>query len=115
MKMMIRKLNWFLLFVLLCGCSYVKNDVKSDDQLQNTGASFDGVWAEDTEANALFTIKGDTVVNFEHGDRMYFKVVGDTMLIDYGDSIGKHLILKHTQDSLVLQNEDKSITRLYKR
>lgn len=112
---MTMKLNWLLMLAFLCGCSHVKNDAKSDDQLPDALVSFDGVWAEDTTANALFTIKGDTVVNFEHGDRMFFKVVGDTIVIDYGDFIGKHLILKHTQDSLVLQNEDKSITRLYKR
>lgn len=111
---MTMKLNWFLLLVFLCGCSYVKDDAKSD-QLQDALVSFDGVWAEDTAANALFTIKGDTVINFEHGDRMFYKVVGDTMVIDYGDFMGKHLILKHTSDSLVLRNENKSITKLYKR
>lgn len=76
---------------------------------------FDGIWAEHEEANALFTIKGDTIVNFEHGDRMRFEIVGDTMKIDYDGFIRRHLILKHTLDSLILQHEDRSITKLYKR
>lgn len=111
MKGMTIRLYWVLL-AFLCGCSYSQKNVKSDEQLN---LSYDGVWAENEEANASFTIKGDTIIDFEHGDRMYFKVLGDTMIIDYDDFVGRHLILKHTSDSLILRNEDGSITRLYKR
>lgn len=107
---MIFRLNCILLIVL-CGCSNNKN-IQSEEQSSHI---YDGIWAESADANALFTIKGDTIINFEHGDRMPFKVKGDSMLINYGDFIGKHLIMKHTEDSLILKNEDKSITKLYKR
>ena len=110
--MMTIRSYWFLLLAFLCGCSYSKTNVKSGEQLK---LSYDGVWAENEEANASFTIKGDTIIDFEHGDRMYFKVVGDTIIINYDDFVGRHLILKHTSDSLILQNEDSSVTRLYKR
>jgi hypothetical protein len=105
------RVHCILLLAFLCSCSNNKS-FQSDAQSLN---GYDGVWAEDEDANALFTIKGDSIVNFEHGDRMRFKIIGDSMIIDYGDFVGRHLILKHTHDSLILKNEDNSVTKLYKR
>jgi hypothetical protein len=79
------------------------------------GNQFDGIWAEDEISNALFKIKGDTIENVEHGNKMYFNVMHDTMTIDYIDSKMKYFIVKFSEDSLVLQNPDRSITRLCKR
>lgn len=107
---MFRMFIWFILVVLMSYCA--KN---RDAALREKVIKYDGVWAESQEENALFTIKGDTIVNFDHGDRMYYKVTGDTLVIDYGDFLGRHVVLKHTNDSLILRNEDGSITRLYRR
>jgi hypothetical protein len=100
--------------ILFLNSCFFGNTPKSTEK-KDTIPSYDGIWAESEEENATFIIKGDSIQNVEHGDRMYFHVVSDTMIIDYGDFYGKHIILKLTQDSLVLRNEDKSITRLYKR
>lgn len=103
----------FALTILLvvCTCSKITNNHNKQDSI----SKYNGIWAENESDNALFIIKGDSIQNVEHGDRMAFKIVGDTMVIDYEDFIGKYIILKITADSLVLKNEDSSVTRLYKR
>jgi hypothetical protein len=103
----------FALAILLvvCACSKIPNHYDKQDSI----SKYSGVWAENESDNALFNIKGDSIENVEHGDRMVFKIVGDTMVIDYEEFIGKYIILKITADSLVLENEDSSVTRLYKR
>jgi hypothetical protein len=85
-------------------------------QMKSVAVSqYDGTWAESEDENALFIIKGDTVKNVEHGDKMYFTIVGDSMIIDYVDSKAKYFVIRSSDDSLVLRNPDNSITRLYKR
>lgn len=103
------------LAIILTGCSYNKVSNSGDSLKADTTLTYDGIWAENEEDNALFIIKGDSVQNVEHGDEMYFEVVEDTMTIDYGDFKGKYFVLKFTKDSLILRNPDKSVTRLYRR
>lgn len=104
----------FVLLVLI-SCNPSKKDNMEQDSKQILDSDYNGVWAENMTDNSWFTIKGDTIVNFDHDDRMYFSISGDTMLIDYGDFVGRHLILKKSKDSLILKNEDGSINKLYKR
>jgi len=114
---MIKKiiLHFWVVAVPFVGCSQKVPKSQNPSQKSHGEISFDGVWARNIDENALFIIKGDTIVNFEHGDRMRFKVVVDTMIIDYGGFLGKYLILKHSTDSLILRNEDNSITPLFRR
>lgn len=105
--------HYFFVLVLMIVSSCDKKGGTVNYQGKNL--SYDGIWAESEEENALFKIKGDTVINVEHGDKMPFKAVNDTLIIDYDGVLGKYLILRHTADSLILENEDKSITRLYNR
>ena len=37
------------------------------------------------------------------------------MVVNYENILGKYIVLKISEDSLVIKNEDDSITRLYKR
>jgi hypothetical protein len=98
-----------LILIVMNNCSHeIKSNISHTSQ-------YNGTWAESEEENALFVIKGDTVENVEHGDRMYFNVLNDTMTIDYVDSSAKYFIVKSSDDSLILQNPDKSVIRLYRR
>jgi hypothetical protein len=104
------KNSFFIVSLLICCSPKVDSSVDSTEQL-----TYDGSWAENEEDNALFIIKGDSIQNVEHGDKMFFQVRNDTRIIDYVDFKGKYFVVKVTRDSLILQNPDKSITRVYKR
>ena len=97
-----------LTMVVMASCA---GEVKST----NGSKRFEGIWAESEESNALFVVKGDTIKNVEHGDKMAFQVIDDTLTIDYVDSKAKYFIAKSSDDSLVLRNPDGSFTRLYRR
>jgi hypothetical protein len=99
----------------LCISLYSCSDQAKTVQKDKANIVFDGVWAVSDSSNAMFSIQGDTIIDFEHGDRMHFRVSDDTMIIDYGGYFGNHEILKHTSDSLILRNEDGSVIRLYHR
>ncbi len=77
----------------------------------------DGVWAEREAANALFIVRGDSILNIEdRANSFHYTFDGDTLKIDYKENgIGMHFILRADNDSLILRNQDSSVTKLYNR
>lgn len=113
-------MNKYTVFLFLtCNSNNKVDDKKQITEInyvkKDTILSFDGIWAENEEDNAWFIIKGDSIQNVEHDNKMCFKISGDTLVIYYVDFIGTSIILKHTKDSLIFRNEDNSISKLYNR
>ena len=77
---------------------------------------YEGIWAEDINENAFFIIKKGRVYNIDDMKTSFvFKIIKDTIVVNYEGFLGKYVVLKISDDSLVIKNEDYSITRLYKR
>ncbi len=120
-----KKTFLLLLIVLFHSCetktggeSNKRNELKDTSRSPGKKAELkyeiEGIWAESLEENPWFKIEGDSIMNIEHGDKMKFIVSGDTLLIDYGNDVGWHLIIKLTEDSLVLKNRNGSLSKLYR-
>lgn len=110
-----------LAFVSINGCycqqSRTKNDNSEPPQISIKNMSlYEGVWAENPNDNAFFIIKKSRVYNIDDMKHSFpFKIEKDTMVVDYNEFLGKYVILKISSDSLIIKNEDATITRLYKR
>lgn len=85
-----------------------KKEVYSINKLQ-------GIWTEDINENALFSIVGDSLEYVENQEIYYgIKLLGDTLLIE-GDVPVKCSILKLSKDSLWYTDEfSDEITKLVK-
>jgi hypothetical protein len=77
---------------------------------------YEGIWAENINENAFFIIKKGRLYNIDDMKTSFpFIMRKDTMVVNYENILGKYIVLKISEDSLVIKNEDDSITRLYKR
>jgi len=75
-----------------------------------------GIWAENTEENANFWIKNDSVYFIEDlKNPISFEISNDTLIFYYDGVTTFDKILKQTDNSLILLNEFNEIIKLYKR
>ncbi|WP_299108942.1 hypothetical protein [uncultured Tenacibaculum sp.] len=75
----------------------------------------EGVWAENTEENALFFVENDSITYVESlGNSYPLKLKKDTLYIHFDGFMYKGEVLKLSQDSLVYKGENE-IIRLYRR
>ena len=117
---------WFILLLVLPYCSPKKESVENTSidsnkvvQVPLTSKdsirfNFEGIWAENETDDAFFIIERDSIFSIDR-EGFYYYVNDNEMIIDYKDFIGRHTIVKVSPDSLILINEDSSITKLYRR
>jgi hypothetical protein len=98
--------------MIMCGNgqSALKQEAVSqkvpDVSLQSNKDQLQGIWGIDTVENAIFEIKGDSIIYTEHRDTpYYFQTIGDSITIDV-DGFKLVWVVKQLQsDSLVVTNQ----------
>lgn len=117
--------NAFYYLIILAACSNPKNGKLSYDQndesfVKNRNEidsmkTLQGIWAEDSISSAYFLVKGDSIQSVDDVSGLYCYIRKDTLVVNYDWGIMKYRILKMSNDSLLVRNEDNSIVKLYKR
>jgi hypothetical protein len=115
----------FLILFLECGDinhSKQYNKIVSFDSLKIISKKdkvlykLDGIWAENKEDNALFYIKNDSIYYLDDLKPYHYKLINDTLTIYLDNFISKSILVKNTNDSLLLKElETGEIIRLYNR
>ncbi|OSY89151.1 hypothetical protein WH52_00395 [Tenacibaculum holothuriorum] len=74
------------------------------------------VWGERQNENAVFEIKNDTLKYIEYYNTTYLISLDENIFtIRYSDNkiLSQNRLLKLTKDSLVLENDDKTLLKLF--
>jgi len=131
------KIFLFLFFIALFSCNnktgknnIIRSTKDSIEQSSNTKdvvmdsvvgyidrSLLNGIWAENTEDNALFEIYGDSIRYVEFYNKSYLLILEGKLMnivLDKG-YISKNKILKVDQDSLILRSDYGEIVRLIRR
>ena len=94
--------------------SAVSNEI-TEIQKKDSLVELQGIWAEDSEGDAYFIIRNDSIFSVDDRSGVPFSVRDDSLIVTYNWGTVRHFILNLTMDSLIIRNEDASEVRLIKR
>ena len=82
-----------------------KSEKIAEDTISMVAPRLDGVWSEsnDINENADFLIENDIIIYFDNLEHPFkFNIYGDTLRFNYSQGVYQMIILKLTQDTLIL-------------
>lgn len=110
--------RFFLIPLILVWLSCNNQQKHSDEKRVDSGVHnplIVGVWAENEDENAIFSIEKDAVFYYETDERVDYKLSNDSLIIFYDGYTAINIVEKLSEDSLVFITEVGYINRLIRR